>query len=1586
MNHPDDIAFTFQSGREEMAHRAIFLVTDIGELQFLLKEFIDQRSNQSILAGQANVEQATAEPIPESEPIKMASQWVQGAEVDWRIYGTKMGFRVPLPVYPFEKRRCWFEDNVQTKAETALPKGGDVSTSKGGFAEHTVTLRKSDYFIRDHIVDGRPILPGVAYFDIVGSLAERQHKEPVQRLKEIHWLAPIQVDDLEASAVEVKVALTGREFEVNTEQQTHMVGKLDFTPLSGSPQPIDLITIQERCPYSYAVRGLYQQFETYGLAYGETFQVIKACHYNEREALCRLEQSPTLSATTLVKLEPSMLDGVFQSVVALNILGDIHYTEQYLPFRLGSVTFYQPIPPICYAHVYQANETGDPQELVFDMRLYDERGGLIAVFDQLVKRPIAKTVTPLTKKTNFTPRPNTPENIHLRQDNHAEQTFVVNKPPQLYTYTSTWVEQPLTMHREAIQSLLLFEQDETLFPLLKSAIPVSSVVLVKPGERFEKHTDDAYVVNPTDPNSFQLLFADLAERRIHLDSVVYNWHFEPGASLRENIHRGLLPLLSLTKAIIAYKNQDLVRLFSFYCDDHALNRALHALIGGFSRTLAYENPRLSITTVGVDTTDHHALAWIVGEELSHYVHTPLQEVAYHNSTRTVRTIVENPNPWGQPGESLLRRQGCYLITGGCGGIGQVFAHHLAQHYQATIVMIGRSEQSPLIDQKLLALEELGGKGLYFVSDVAERSALQQVADRLNTQGIYVNGVIHAAGLIEDAFIINKSASSFERVIAPKVYGTINVDNVTQEQPLDFFMVLSSIAAMMPNQGQCDYAAANSFLDAFVAYRNRLWNEGRRPGVSISINWPLWENGGIGVNEEEKEHLWTVFGMKPLATDSGIAIFEKSLHQPVEKPHNHLIAIEGVKEKIDKHLGVTPELAQNDQPPPEHKTFNQQIKGLVNLVLAQDTSIGDDDIFSDLGLDSIGFVALANHINEDFELSLKPSIFFEYQTIAQLTHYLQENKQIEAAFTPTVAPTTSLIDAKLDDVSLIDTDRTDAAQLQYTKTLYNDEFFMRDHVVAGKFNVPGACYIEVARQACALSEPKKFAYRLTNNYWAKQLSSSGAPIQMDIQLLPKESYYDYEISSVDERTKSIHALGQVYACTQAELAELNLGTMDLQPIRARCPIVRYPQEIYAQIIAEGLHVGPTFMPMTEIFLSEDEGLAHLRLPDNIAQTEEDYLLHPTMLTGVLQTALLNNKPQGIDNTQFIPIAIDEILFTQSLPAECYIYTKRHASNVQSIGMKKFDAKVLAMDGTIVATMQGVSIRALATSPTQKDSARKEMSPSISVKSQHRPTQDRQLVEQVEQLLKELLSDGIGLTPAEIDGHTDFEAFGINSLMIIDLNRRLEDVFGNLSKTLFFEYKNFHDLAQYFCQYHISSLQMLLPQSTSVTPALDKALQMEPEERAVSSLTETFVPFTTEAPGLWQEQPAEEPAPILMNLHQDSNDTAIEVIHSMDDESILSDKKNSAIDPNDIAIIGAAGRYPGANNLSEFWAVLKNGQDCIREIPADRFDYLQYYDENKEHDLLYAKWGDLSMMLINSTRCSSIFRPGKQSGLIPKNGSF
>lgn len=289
--------------------------------------------------------------------------------------------------------------------------------------------------------------------------------------------------------------------------------------------------------------------------------------------------------------------------------------------------------------------------------------------------------------------------------------------------------------------------------------------------------------------------------------------------------------------------------------------------------------------------------------------------------------------------------------------------------------------------------------------------------------------------------------------------------------------------------------------------------------------------------------------------------------------------------------------------------------------------------------------------------------------------------------------------------------------------------------------------------------------------------------------------------------------------------------------------------------------------------------------------------------------MNNRFYEGDYNTYIPIAIDCIEIMDLIPQRCYVYCKSNPKNKNNQDIKKFDLMVCNENGGVVAILNGFAIRA------RKTDGQKAADRTLAA-IEKKAVVDKSINTVLAQnFIRTMIAPVIGVEPADIKPDDDFETYGINSVLILELNQVLEENFGSgLSKTLFFEYRNLSELTEYFMDEHKEVLRAKLP----VQPELEESAEEE-----ISKISEK-INF-------------EESAKVSSIKIQSSGQTLYEPISR------------------DIAIIGLAGRYPKAKTLLEFWEVLKNATDCIEEIRTDRFDFRPYYDADKENGKLVSKWG-------------------------------
>jgi thioesterase domain-containing protein/NAD(P)-dependent dehydrogenase (short-subunit alcohol dehydrogenase family)/acyl carrier protein len=208
------------------------------------------------------------------------------------------------------------------------------------------------------------------------------------------------------------------------------------------------------------------------------------------------------------------------------------------------------------------------------------------------------------------------------------------------------------------------------------------------------------------------------------------------------------------------------------------------------------------------------------------------------------------------GAPAVRPGSTVLVTGGLGGIGLELALHLARTARVKLVLVGRRAVPPRAEWaaclaqagpddplaarlgKLLAIEATGAECLTLAADVADPAAAHAVVAAARRRFGAVHAVVHAAGVLDDGLIATKSAAAASAVLRPKARGALVLERALRGEPLEAFVMFSSVSAVLGLEGQVDYTAANAFLDAFA---ERLRARGVR---AVSIAWNAWQQVGM----------------------------------------------------------------------------------------------------------------------------------------------------------------------------------------------------------------------------------------------------------------------------------------------------------------------------------------------------------------------------------------------------------------------------------------------------------------------------------------------------------------------------------------------------------------------------------------------------------------------------------------------------------------------------------------------------------------------------------------------------------------------
>ena len=439
---------------------------------------------------------------------------------------------------------------------------------------------------------------------------------------------------------------------------------------------------------------------------------------------------------------------------------------------------------------------------------------------------------------------------------------------------------------------LIFEDDAGLGPVLAEKLRSLGhhVVRVAMGDAYAKLNETSFVICPElGRDGYDALIQDLEkqgqfpERIVHLGLLTCDERHRPGSSFFDRIQeRGFYSLLFLAQALGETGSGTPVQT-TIVCNgmlrvgDEALEHPAKATVLGPAQVMPREmaNLHVRVIDVPVDRPRHAAqvltevlrtsppalspsainrIVTLIWDDL--FAGHGNEVVAYRQDRRWLKTYEPCPLPETNA-QGQFREHGVYLITGGLGELGLLFARELARHVKARIVLVGRSPLPPRSEWDRYAtaygagdkigraiatireIEQLGGKVHVAAADVTDPEAMAKVVADANEVFGPINGVLHTAGLVRDGLIALKSQSEAHEVLAPKVVGTIVLAEALKGEPLDLVVLFSSTSTDIAPAGQADYVAANAYLNAYADSR---W--GRSGPRVVSVHWGIWKDIGL----------------------------------------------------------------------------------------------------------------------------------------------------------------------------------------------------------------------------------------------------------------------------------------------------------------------------------------------------------------------------------------------------------------------------------------------------------------------------------------------------------------------------------------------------------------------------------------------------------------------------------------------------------------------------------------------------------------------------------------------------------------------
>ncbi|KZE65577.1 polyketide synthase, partial [Paenibacillus jamilae] len=976
-NSLGDIVYTLQAGRDAMEERLAFTAASLSELEEKLSGFVEGREGiHSLYVGQAKryreenrdreTQQGAAEMmealVNENNYVQIAQLWVRGEVFNWDVlYEKNKPNRISLPTYPFARERYCITDTNKLRGANGVGLRQEISTILHPLLQRNTsdiyglqfssTFTGREFFLADHVIKGQKLLPGVAYLEMaraaVEEVASPEENRICVRLKDVLWLRPMVAEERPIAiniglypqdGGEIAYEIYSKSESADTELVVHSEGSAAIAPLAEIPA-IDIEALLEQCNLgTYSSQQCYEAFAAMQVSYGPGHQGIEKIYTGVDQVLAKLSL-PTSAYKTMGQfvMHPSLMDSALQASIGLMM--DTYGTamsdgtvsmKPALPFAVEELKVFSGCTSEMWAWVRdREGSRQDSPVQKLDIDLCDMQGNVCVSMKGFSSR-IAERGTGGPEELT------TPETLMLEPVWEEQVLFPRATPPEYRQHLVILCE-PAHISREMIESqmrgvhcLILQSEEESV------------------DARFGTYASQVF----------------------------------------EQIQQVL-------KA--QSKDKTLIQLVIPVQDHRQVFSGLYGLL----QTAQLENPTLVGQLIEVDV-EEDAAAGIINILQENSRNSMDTQVRYQWGRRYAAAWTEIQSS-REGGRIPWKDSGIYLITGGIGSLGLMLAEEMArQTKDAVLILVGRSALRGHTKARIEEIEALGARVVFRQADVADNRAVEDLIGDIQEEFGKLDGIVHAAGVTCDNFIIKKTEEELQKVLAPKVAGLINLDQACKDIPLDFFVLYSSVAGSLGNVGQADYAAANAFMDAYASYRNTLVEQKQRQGQTLSINWPLWKEGGMHIDRETKQ-IMEEMGLFAMETGTGM----RALYQSLASGKDQVMVLEGRANQLREtllqqpslnHAGDTPSMimeSRKDSGIGQELLAEKAVNYLKQLLAASirlpARQIEADAPMEKYGIDSIMIRQLTRELEKTFGM-LPKTLFFEYQSIRELTQYFLEVHQ------------------------------------------------------------------------------------------------------------------------------------------------------------------------------------------------------------------------------------------------------------------------------------------------------------------------------------------------------------------------------------------------------------------------------------------------------------------------------------------------------------------------------------------------------------------------------------------------------------------
>ncbi|MDR1084181.1 MAG: SDR family NAD(P)-dependent oxidoreductase [Deltaproteobacteria bacterium] len=994
----------------------------------------------------------------ESFLVAASELYQEGFDLDWgKVWEPLPQGRTSLPAYPFQRERFWLEvrhspphfpapkagmaaaeaDEAPRKRHPVL--GRLIKSPALGKASvfETVFNEEGPRFLWEHRILGRAVSPAAGHAAMVLAAAEALRGRAVCELKEVSFTQPLVIGPREERLVQVIVDNPQDDLSAfslvscgknASEFVTHAAGFISFAvPEKPKNNPE---AVKQR-PQTMTVDSYCSAFADYGYGLAPDFWRLSSIFVDGPENYCQVEARRHTPSEAGHVIYPGSLDSVFQTTMPAVINEAVPFMVAnnglFVPLFMESLSLWAQVPEKLFCHGL-TKFSASPLGITSSVTAYDRTGEPVLAVRSLY--------LPLTSQKVFYRRPPlTPAPVFGRDSGTAE-----DQSP-LRFYLEKWQKADLSAAKKVTQLSRETVSCDNLPDLKDRALEVISL------GRFLAQGSEAGVLAGRDKSRRNFTgYSAEASSRLTLSADCDIVLLAPAGQTEISAELPFRELalfnecLAYVKVLLKSPYKHRIHLVTARarvvdCIEHPDSGGRNepvslqgASLIGLGRTLALERPDLWAGQLDISGDSREDALEII-RRLNNELSGEPYELAFRGGVFYEPFLLNHQAPSGLDLPEALKDhkdnnvQGIQVITGANGALTRKLAEHLVGRGARELALISREGLS---GESLQLAEELRARGVTVLdlnADVTVFGELSQALASAREAGA-IKGIWHLAGTLADGLIEAMSEERVLKVLGPKIFGAVNLHLATLKDPLDYFTLFSSVAALLGSAGQAGYVSANFFMEAIARYR-RL-----QKLPSAAPEWGPLAGSGMAGSAVRGDNLRRQ-GFIPLETFEFFRVLDSVLGQKSED--SEVLGVFGaVKMDLEKFFrhperrrdrrlkSIIPRPAKTGGPGNGSGDRSRRAPGdgvndglalaLSQLNLAGDrgpvlqelTELAADllgfapqDIdpqkpLSDYGFDSLMTVSLRNRLGSALGRSVPVSLAFEHPTVSAMTDWLALN--------------------------------------------------------------------------------------------------------------------------------------------------------------------------------------------------------------------------------------------------------------------------------------------------------------------------------------------------------------------------------------------------------------------------------------------------------------------------------------------------------------------------------------------------------------------------------------------------------------------